>query len=76
MWVIPPEVMRQGASSSGPGICYGYVHTPAGPAVATSDCKNYHCETLRYCDGHEHAQYCTVVGSCDGGVFVPTSLTW
>ena len=33
-------------------------------------------ETLRWCDGKERAQYCTVLAACKDGQVLPVGLTW
>jgi hypothetical protein len=74
-WTIPPETMAQGGGGGGPGLCYGVVRV-GREGHTVHRCGNYHCQTLRWCDGRERAQFCTVLAGCQDGHVAPTGLTW
>jgi hypothetical protein len=76
IWTIHPKTMARGAGgAAGPGLCYGEVRV-GRDGQTVSRCGTYHCQTLRWCDGKEHAQYCTVLVGCRDGHVAPTGLTW
>lgn len=74
-WVVLPETMRHASDATGPGLCYGTVKDEGEPTKKES-CGQHHCQTLRYCDGRERAQHCTVYARCRAGRFVPVGLGW
>ena len=74
-WVVAPATMTHASDSTGPGLCYGVVEDE-GEATDEESCGTHHCQTLRYCDGREKAQHCTVYAECDGDRFLPVRLGW
>jgi hypothetical protein len=74
-WVITPETMRNASDATGPGLCYGVVRDE-GLSSEHEECGAHHCQTLRYCDGRERAQHCTVYAQCRDDRFVPVRLGW
>jgi hypothetical protein len=75
IWTIHPYTMSRGSGGGGPGVCYGVVRVDrVGQPLRR--CGKHHCQTLRYCNGQERAEYCTVIAACDGGKVVPSGLTW
>jgi len=74
-WTIHPDTMARGGGGGGPGLCYGVVRV-GREGQTVHRCGAYHCQTLRWCDGRERAQYCTVLAGCQEGHVVPTGLTW
>ncbi len=74
-WVIAPETMQHASDPTGPGLCYGIVEDEGEP-TEKEECGEHHCQTLRYCDGREKQQHCTVYAECREGRFVPLRLGW
>lgn len=74
-WVISPETMRHASDATGPGLCYGIVEDEGEP-TEKEYCGQHHCQTVRYCDGREKIQHCTVYAECRDGRFVPVRLGW
>ena len=80
-WTIPEDRMCRGASDpTGEGTCVGplYCRSPDGSATTTppGGCGVSHCGTLVYGDGRMRSRYCTITGTCVGGVPTASGFTW
>jgi hypothetical protein len=75
---IPAAEMARGASdNAGSGSCRGMVYFSGSRGrTKGGDCGSFHCGTLKYGDGREKANYCSVLATCKDGKAVATGFTW
>ncbi len=75
---IPADKMASGASNSaGAGSCRGMVYFSGSRGrTKGGDCGSFHCGTLKYGDGRERPNYCSVLATCIDGKATATGFTW